>query len=111
MDVLEKQVMKGSLAEIPEAWDKASPIMRIHDGAPPFFLVHGSNDSLVPVAEAQVFSKALAEKSQEPVLFAEIPGAQHAFELFPSLRTLQVNNSVCRFLALQYSQYLERSSE
>ncbi len=40
-------------------------------------------------------------------LRAELPGAQHAFELFPSLRTLQANDAACGYLALMYSQYLD----
>jgi len=44
-----------------------------------------------------------------PVAYAEIPGAQHAFELFPSLRTTYVIHGVERFLAYVYSQYLSTS--
>jgi acetyl esterase/lipase len=104
-EVLEERIMKGALHEIPEAWDRASPIMRVNESAPPFFLVHGTNDTLVPVAEAREFSKVLTEKSQAPHAFAELPGAQHAFEVFSSLRTVRVNDASCRYLSLQYSEY------
>jgi len=97
--LLEKQVMKGSQQEIPEAWDRASPIARVGSHAPPFFVVHGDSDSLVPVEDARHFVSALREKTESPVAYAEIPGAQHAFEIFPSLRSLQVVNGVHRFLA------------
>ena len=43
--------------------------------------------------------KALSAKSQQPVAYAELPGAQHAFEIFPSVRTLHTVNAVHRFLA------------
>ena len=102
---LEKRVMKGSPDEIPEAWDRASPISRVNESTPSFFLIHGTSDSLVPVLEAREFSKVLAEKSPSPHAFAELPGAQHAFELFPSFRTHLVNNAACRYLALMYSSY------
>ena len=105
--VLETKIMKGSLQEIPEAWDRASPVMRVNENAPPFLLVHGSHDTLVPVLEAREFSRVLHEKSKSPHAYAELPGAQHAFELFPSLRTLQANNASCRYLALMYSRYLD----
>jgi len=107
VSMLERRIMKGSPDEIPEAWDRASPISRVNESTPPFFLIHGTNDSLVPVFEAREFSKVLAEKSPKPHAFAELPGAQHAFELFPSLRTLLVNNAACRYLSLMYSRYLD----
>ena len=39
-------------------------------------------------------------------MYAEIPGAQHAFEIFPSLRTTFAVHGVERFLAWVYSRYL-----
>ncbi len=105
-ELLERHVMKGSKHEIPEAWDRASPITRIDETTPPFFIIHGGNDTLVPVLEARAFDKALDEQSSAPHGYAELAGAQHAFDLFPSLRTMRVNAATCRFLALMYSQYL-----
>lgn len=104
--LLEERVMKGSRAEKPEEWERASPIARINEQAPPLFAIHGQNDTLVPVGEARRFVEALAEKSPAPVAYAELPGAQHAFELFPSVRTLHVLNGVDRFLSWLYSRYL-----
>ena len=98
--------MKGSREEIPEAWDRASPIARVAADAPPFFAVHGDCDTLVPVAEAREFVKALREKTRAPLVYAELGGAQHAFELFPSVRTIHTVNAVHRFLAFLHSDYL-----
>jgi acetyl esterase/lipase len=106
--ILETRIMKGAVHEIPEAWDRASPVMRVNESTPPFFVIHGRTDTLVPVAEAREFSKVLAEKSPSPHAYAELPGAQHAFELFLSLRTVRVNDAACRYLSLVYSQYLDR---
>jgi hypothetical protein len=41
------------------------------------------------------------------VAYAEIPGAQHAFEIFHSLRTSVVVQAVDRFLAWCYSRHRE----
>ena len=79
---------------------------RVHAEAPPFFVVHGTHDSLVPIAEAREFAKLLRETSRAPVVFAELPSAQHAFEVFHSLRTSHVVQGVDRFLAAIYSSYL-----
>jgi hypothetical protein len=45
------------------------------------------------------------------VAYAEIPGAQHAFEVFHSLRTRHVVEGVDRFLAWVYSGYLAEGAE
>jgi acetyl esterase/lipase len=97
--LLERQVMKASLAEAPEAYEHASPMSCVHPGAPPFFVVHGTRDTLVPVEEARRFVHLLRDGAHAPVVYAEIPGAQHAFEIFPSLRTVFVLQGVERFLA------------
>lgn len=106
-ELLEQRVMKGSIHEIPEAWERASPISRIDETAPPFFIVHGENDTLVPVIEARSFERALREKTRMPCVYAELEGAQHAFEVFRSLRTVLVNDATCRFLTLMHSEYLD----
>ena len=104
--ILADQVMKGTPEEKPEEWDRASPIARVNEQAPPFFAIHGEADTLVPVGEAREFVGALCEKSPEPVAYAELPGAQHAFEVFASVRTLHVVNGVERYLTWLYSRYL-----
>jgi acetyl esterase/lipase len=106
-ELLEARVMKASMKENPEAYEKASPMSRVHSDAPPFFIVHGDLDTLVPVDEARRFAGALRELCQNPAVYAEIRGAQHAFEIFPSLRTTFVIHGVERFLAHCYSKYLE----
>jgi acetyl esterase/lipase len=105
--LLESRVMKAALSEAPEAYEKASPIARVRADAPPFFVVHGDHDTLVPVEQARHFVAALRAVSRQPVAYAEIPGAQHAFDLFPSLRCLHVVYGIERFLAFVYSRYLD----
>ena len=66
--------------------------------APPFFVIHGANDSLVPVEQARSFVAMLRAESKRPVVYAELPGAQHAFEVFDSPRTISSAGAVHRFL-------------
>ncbi len=106
-ELLEQRVMKASRTEAPAAYEKASPMSRVHADAPPFFVVHGDLDTLVPVAEARHFVETLRAHTRAPVAYAEIPGAQHAFELFPSLRTAFVVHGVERFLSYVYSKHLQ----
>ena len=103
---LGRVVFKTRLADDREAFEKASPAFRANAGAPPFFIVHGTHDSLAPVEEARAFAELMRETSGSPVAYAELPGAQHAFEVFHSLRTRYVVRSVDRFLAAVYSAYL-----
>jgi acetyl esterase/lipase len=102
--LLERQVLKAPLAAARTAWERASPIYHVGPHAPPFFVIHGDRDTMVPVAEARRFVAALRRASREPVVYAEIPGAQHAFEIFPSLRTTFVIHGVERFLAWLYGR-------
>ena len=103
--VLEQRILKCSLTNSPEVWDRASPVSHVSAEAPPFFVIHGDSDTLVPVPEAREFVKALREKAREPLAYAELPGAQHAFEIFPSVRSLHTVNAVHRFLAWLESRW------
>jgi acetyl esterase/lipase len=85
----------------------ASPLDRVTDQAPPFFVIHGEHDSLVPVGEAREFVRRLRETSPNPVAYAEIPGAQHAFDVFPSIRSAHVVRGVERFLEWTYRKSLK----
>jgi acetyl esterase/lipase len=96
---LEPMVMKAFVAEEPERYEEASPLHHVHEGVPPFFVIHGDRDTLAPVADARVFVERMREVSKEPVLYAEMQGAQHAFEVFPSVRTARVIDGVERFLS------------
>jgi acetyl esterase/lipase len=96
-ELLEKYVMKGSPAEIPLAYDRASPLRRVGEHAPPFFVIHGDCDTLVPVAQARAFVRELRASSQEPVVYAELPGAQHVFDIFHTLRNDAVVDAAERF--------------
>ena len=51
--------------------------------------------------------RGCAQTSRAPVVFAELEGAQHAFELFHSPRTHHVIRGVHRFLGTVYSEYLQ----
>lgn len=106
--MLERAVVKKRYSEAPEVFEEASPMSRVHEGAPPFFVIHGTRDTLVPVREARLFVELLRERSRAPVAYAELPGAQHAFEVFPSRRTGHVLAGVERFLVWALSRHRER---
>jgi len=106
--LLERTVMKKKLSDNREDYEKASPFHRVRPDAPPFFVIHGHHDSLVPVAEARHFVNKLRAISQSPVVYAELPGAQHAFDVFPSIRSAHVVRAVERFLDYVWSTRAQR---
>jgi acetyl esterase/lipase len=95
---LEVVVMGSHPEQDPEGWAAYSPIDRVHPDAPPTMLLHGSNDVLVPVAGARRFAALLGEVSRNPVVYAELTGAQHAFDILPGIRTVHTVEHVERFL-------------
>jgi len=97
--LLEPLVMKANQESDPEAYRLASPLDRVDERAPPFFVVHGDKDTLAPVEYARAFVDALRSASREPVCYVELPGAQHAFDVFHSPRTVRVVEGVERFLS------------
>ncbi len=99
---VEATVMKVSPDRDPQAWDLASPLTRVTVGAPPFFVLHGSHDFLVPPLESRQFVAALSEVSDNQVLYAEIPGATHGFDARHSIRSRHVVHGVQSFLHHHY---------
>lgn len=85
---------------------KASPLTHVSPDAPDFFVLHGTNDSLVEVAQARAFVEALKAESRSTVTYAEFPGAQHAFEVFGSIRSHHVIKAVERWLLHHRSRWL-----
>ncbi len=106
---LVKYVMKCTSQENPELWEAASPMNHISSDAPPMFVVQGSHDSLVWVEEARSFVQALGEIATKPLVYAELPGAQHAFEIFHSVRTDSTVNAVADFLEWSYASSIRVS--
>ena len=100
---LARNVLKQSRQEAPDAYRQASPLFRVGDQVPPFFVIHGTNDTMVPVGEARRFVEELRRHSAEPVRYAELPGAQHAFDVLPSVRGAHTVAAVVCFLeSLRY---------
>ena len=70
----------------PKGGPSSSPSAYVGVDAPPFFIAHGDHDTYVPVERARAFAEQLRRTSSSPVVYAELPGAQHTFDLFHSIR-------------------------
>ncbi len=93
-----ENVMHVSQEDNPALWELASPVAQIHEQAPPFMVIHGEMDSLLPAANARNFAMQLRSASASPVVYAEIPGAEHGFELLRTVRAEHAINGAHRFL-------------
>jgi acetyl esterase/lipase len=108
---LERQIVKAFRDEEPEKFRRASPIDQIHPEAPPFFVIHGDRDTLAPVEEARDFATQLRKTTKAQVVYAELKGAQHAFDLFCSPRTSHMLVAVLRFLDATHTSTLAEPTQ
>jgi acetyl esterase/lipase len=76
----------------------SSPAAYLRPDAPPFLLAHGDKDTVVLVEDARRFVAELASTSSNPVVYAELPGAQHVFDMFHSLRFEAVIGAIEAFV-------------
>lgn len=77
----------------------SSPSAYVRADAPPFFVAHGTLDTIVLVEDARAFVERLRSTSSAPVVYAELPGGQHTFDLFHSLRFDTVVRGIEAFAA------------
>ncbi len=103
--ILEPLIMKALFEEEPDKFHAASPMDRVHENAPPFFVLHGDRDTLARVEDARHFVQLLSSVSHNPVFYAELKGAQHAFDIFDSPRTRRALHGVQRFLFECHHRY------
>jgi acetyl esterase/lipase len=75
----------------------SDPLAHARPDAPPFLIVHGRNDTVVHPEGARRFVQGLQAVSTQPVLYAELPGGHHGFDLFHSPRFEAVVNAVEAF--------------
>ena len=62
VDFLERVVAKRKIARHPEIFRNASPIARTHGDAPPFLVIHGSGDTVIPVQQATGLRREVARR-------------------------------------------------
>lgn len=98
VDFLERVVVGRKVAEEPGVYRKASPIAQVHPDAPPFLVVHGTGDSVIPVAQARAFVERLRNVSRSAVSYVELPGAGHAFDMTDGARTGSAATAIGLFL-------------
>ena len=96
--LIPRVVMKADPVADEAAFRRASPLDQVAADAPPFLVIHGTHDSLVPPTEARVFVDALRTASASDVRYLEVEGAQHAFDAVSSPRSRRVAAAAAAFL-------------
>ncbi len=99
LHLLERQVMKTTLANERTKFEGASPLHRVTPTAPPFLVLQGRNDTLVPVEVARQFVSRYRATATARCAYVELPFAQHAFDIFSSPRCTATTAGVVAFLA------------
>jgi acetyl esterase/lipase len=99
---LERRVLTSTLADDRTMWEQASPQYHLRADAPPFFVIHGANDIMTSPRQARRFAHDLRAVSSQPVVHAELPYAQHAFDVVGSVRTRHTVRAIERFLDVSY---------
>ena len=98
-----QRIVQQTRDAVPHVFEDGSPFAWIHRegvaaAAPPFCIVQGTHDSLVWVEEVRRFVAELNPLTRHPLVYAELPGAQHAFEILHSPRTSHFLNAAAVWL-------------
>lgn len=64
----EALLLGGAPADRPEAARDASPVTHVGPHAPPFLILHGTDDALIPVRQSVRLAQALREAGHQPDL-------------------------------------------
>jgi acetyl esterase/lipase len=75
----------------------SSPFDYAERGSPPLLIVHGDQDTLTPPQRARELAECAHRASASPVVYVELPGAQHSFDLVSSIRIEAVTDGVEAF--------------
>ncbi|WP_428950644.1 alpha/beta hydrolase fold domain-containing protein [Streptomyces sp. cg35] len=77
-DTMEALLLGAAPAAVPELAVAASPVRQAHADAPPFLVLHGEDDVMVPVSHGQDLAAAL-RAAGAPVELRTVPGANHGW--------------------------------
>ena len=111
-DFLTRNVFPTPRAADEAMWRAMHPATHLKrlpkDTAPPFLVLHGTHDVLIPLDEARWFVKRLREDYAGEVVYAELPHAHHGFDNFNSLRADLLAEVMQRYLELQDARWCRR---
>jgi dipeptidyl aminopeptidase/acylaminoacyl peptidase len=72
--------------------DAVSPVHYISEDNPPFLILHGTHDALVPLAQSEEFAAALKTQGIE-VWLQKLPGSGHGGPAFTKPQVLKLTQN------------------
>lgn len=99
-DTVEAELLGAIPADVPELAAAASAVTRVTADAPPFLIVHGDADGVLPLSQSERLHTALVAVGAASILHV-VPGADHCFEGYGDIGGL-VDESVA-FLSSRLS--------
>jgi acetyl esterase/lipase len=109
---MERKLMPGSRETHDALWRAMHPASHIGavapSQAPPFLVLHGTLDQLIPLDEARWFVGELRRQYPGEVVYVEMPHAHHAWDVPHSLRADLTVEAMQRYLELQYARWCKR---
>jgi acetyl esterase/lipase len=93
-DSPESQLVGGAIQQNKDKVARANPITYVTPDDPPFLILHGDRDPLVPVHQSDLLFEAL-QKVRVPVIYHKIVGAGHGG---PQFQSPEVRAMVLAFL-------------
>lgn len=111
-DFMARNVMPGPRDVHDALWRAMHPTSHVGcvaaADAPPFLVLHGTNDVLIPLAEARWFVEQLRQRYAGEVVYVELPHAHHGWDVPHSLRADLTVEAMQRYLELQYARWCAR---
>ncbi|WP_285602960.1 alpha/beta hydrolase [Helicobacter sp. NHP22-001] len=85
----ESLYMGVAISKIPNLVKFANPASYISKNTPPFFIMNGSKDPIVPTQQSMLFAKALQKVlGKDKVVYIQLPGAGHGGPTFEESKNL-----------------------
>ena len=92
----ESLVIGGPLRENADKVTQANPITHITRNSPPFLIIHGENDEVVPPDQSHILYEALLKADVEAGMHV-VPNAGHGFEVATQEQLDEINRMVVDF--------------
>jgi acetyl esterase/lipase len=87
----------------------SSPFDYAERGSAPLLIIHGDQDTFTPATTARALAEQARSTSAHPVVYVELPGAQHGFDLLSSIRFEAVVDGIEAFAAWSATPELTRA--
>jgi acetyl esterase/lipase len=76
----------------------SSPFDYADRGSVPLLIVHGGQDTFTSASQARTLAEQARRATANPVVYVELPGAQHSFDLLSSIRLEAVVDGIEAFV-------------